>query len=99
MATAAANPISSILKKATDEMAKNIVPAPELNYGAFYGTRDQEGHHPSDEVMKHIATKHYASHDLANTLKTIAKVTFFITIVIGLLQLGPYVGLLLELFM
>jgi hypothetical protein len=49
--------------------------------------------------MKHIATKHYASHDLANTLKTIAKVTFFITIVIGLLQLGPYVGLLLELFM
>jgi hypothetical protein len=97
MASAAASPVSAVLKKTAEELAKTIIPAPELKYNEFYGTRDEAGKHPSDEVMKHIATQHYVSHNIANILKTIAKLAFFITIVIALIKIPELGSLIIDL--
>jgi hypothetical protein len=95
MVEAVTAPIASGSKKILDQLAKNIQPPPEVNYT---GVR-QLGEGPnSDSVQKHAISEHYKGHNLANVLRALVHVIFYITLMIALGTLGPTIAKLLDYF-
>ena len=95
MATAATNPVVSTSKKVFESLAKNIQPPPEVNYTGVH----QLGEGPnSDAVQKHAISEHYKGHNLANVLRALVHVIFYLTLIAGFATLGPAINKILEFF-
>ena len=92
--SATPSPLSAS-KKVLEALAKNIQPPPEVNYTGVH----QLGEGPnSDTVQKHAISEHYKGHNLANVLRALVHVIFYLTLIAGFATLGPAINKILEFF-
>ena len=86
---------AQIIQKAVKAVGKNIVAPSEPDYAGVHQLGEAQN---VENVQKHALTQYYLANNVANVLRALVQVIFYITLMVALGTLGPTIIKILEWF-